>query len=165
MNNAANVVQLIAVLCWLYSSSWYWAQPYHTSKPTGQQWIEEVMCGHPEGIYNELRVHVHVFVMLLFELRGLGYSDSKFGSLEEQLAIFLYICHTLVSASNARMKPLRNSFVKWFSPFLVALSTIHMSPYLPLGTHQPPTSGTIRNSGPYNVVVEQRRGPQGIPPC
>jgi hypothetical protein len=32
--------------------------------------------------------------MLLIELRGLGYSDSKYVSLEEQLAIYLYICRT-----------------------------------------------------------------------
>ncbi|KAJ7319139.1 hypothetical protein DFH08DRAFT_632566, partial [Mycena albidolilacea] len=84
---AANIVRLIAVLCWLYGSNWYWAQPYHTSKLTGQQWVEELMRGHPERIHNELGVHLHV---LLIELRGLGYSDSKFVSLEEQLAIFLY---------------------------------------------------------------------------
>ncbi|KAJ7265972.1 hypothetical protein B0H12DRAFT_996882, partial [Mycena haematopus] len=67
-------------------------QPYHTSKLTGQQWVEELMRGHPERIYNELGVHLHVFIMLLIELRlgGLGYSDSKYVSLEEQLAIFLY---------------------------------------------------------------------------
>jgi hypothetical protein len=94
MDSAVNVVRLIAVLCWLYGSSWYWAQPYHTSKLTGQQWVEELMRGHPERIYNELGVHLHVFVMLLIELRGLGYSDSRYVSLEEQLAIFLYICRT-----------------------------------------------------------------------
>ncbi|KAJ7342947.1 hypothetical protein DFH08DRAFT_617242, partial [Mycena albidolilacea] len=66
------------------------AQPYHTSKLTGQQWVEELMHGHPERIHNELGVHLHVFVMLLIELQGLGYSNSKFVSLEEQLAIFLY---------------------------------------------------------------------------
>jgi hypothetical protein len=52
------------------------------------------MRRHPERIYNELGVHLHVFVMLLIELRGLGYSDSRYVSLEEQLAIFLYICRT-----------------------------------------------------------------------
>ncbi|KAJ7439149.1 hypothetical protein B0H11DRAFT_1984461, partial [Mycena galericulata] len=65
MNSAANVVRLVAVLCWLYGSSWYWAQPYHTSKLTGQEWVEELMRGHPERIYNELGVHLHVFIMLL----------------------------------------------------------------------------------------------------
>jgi hypothetical protein len=94
MNSAANVVRLITVFCWLYSNSWYWAQPYHTSKLTGQQWVEELMRGHPGRIYNELGVHLHVFVMLLIELQGLGYSDSKYVSLEEQLAIFLYTCRT-----------------------------------------------------------------------
>ncbi|KAJ7718146.1 hypothetical protein B0H16DRAFT_1337583 [Mycena metata] len=94
MNSSASVVRLVTVLCWLYGSSWYWAQPYHTLKLTGQQWDEELMHGHPKRIYNELGMQLHVFVTLLIELQGLGYSNLKYVSLEEQLAIFLYICRT-----------------------------------------------------------------------
>ncbi|KAJ7017509.1 hypothetical protein C8F04DRAFT_924486, partial [Mycena alexandri] len=71
--SSTSVVRLVAVLCWLYGSNWYWLQSYHTLKLTGQQWVEELICGHPKQIYDELGVHLHIFVMLLLELRGLGY--------------------------------------------------------------------------------------------
>jgi hypothetical protein len=39
-------------------------------------------------------VHVHVFEGLIIELRAFGHTDSRYVSLEEQLAIFLYSCVT-----------------------------------------------------------------------
>lgn len=65
-------------------------EPYHTSILTGQGWVMELMAGHPERIRTELGLHRHAFLELIDELRGLGYDKSKFVSLEEQLAIFLY---------------------------------------------------------------------------
>ena len=57
---------------------------------TGQMWVLELLAGHPECVHAELGVHTHVFYALIDELCELGYSDSKFVTLEEQLAIFLY---------------------------------------------------------------------------
>ena len=68
----------------------YLKQPWHTSILTGQMWVLELLGGHPERIRTELGVHTHVFYALIDELRSLGYGDSKFVTLEEQLAIFLY---------------------------------------------------------------------------
>jgi hypothetical protein len=42
----------------------------------------------------ELGIHRHVFAELIAELREMGHSNSKYVSLEEQLAIFLYACVT-----------------------------------------------------------------------
>ncbi|KAJ8579202.1 hypothetical protein M405DRAFT_754802 [Rhizopogon salebrosus TDB-379] len=42
-------------------------------------------------------MHASVFVELISELRTIGHSDSKFVSLEEQLAIFLYTSVTGLS--------------------------------------------------------------------
>ena len=65
---------------------------------TGEEWVWELICGHPNWIYTELGVHLYVFVMLVIELRGMGYGDSRNGiTLEEQLAIFLYMCVTGLS--------------------------------------------------------------------
>ena len=36
----------------LYSSQWYWKQPYHTSALTGAAWVNELVYGHPERIRN-----------------------------------------------------------------------------------------------------------------
>ena len=57
---------------------------------TGKMWVLELLGGHPECICTELGVHTHVFYALIDELHSLGYTDSKFVTLEEQLAIFLY---------------------------------------------------------------------------
>jgi hypothetical protein len=69
-------------------------QPYHTSILTGEGWVLELLTGHPERIRCELGVHRHVFLELIFELRRLGHTNSRFVSLEEQLAIFLHTCVT-----------------------------------------------------------------------
>ena len=71
----------------------YLKQPWHTSMLTGQMWVLELLGGHTEHICTELGVHTHVFYALIDELCSLGYADSKFVTLEEQLAIFLYCCH------------------------------------------------------------------------
>ncbi len=89
-----NVVALAAAL---YTSSWYWKQDYHTSALTGQQWVNELIHGHPDRIYSELGMRVHVFLALVANLRMYGMNDSKGILLEEQAAIFLYACVTGLS--------------------------------------------------------------------
>jgi hypothetical protein len=69
-------------------------QPYHTSILSGRGWVEELLNGHPRRIRTELGVHKHVFRELIFTLHHMGHGDSKYVTLEEQLAIFLYTCVT-----------------------------------------------------------------------
>jgi hypothetical protein len=69
-------------------------KPYYTSALTGEDWVMELLSGHPERIHHELGVRLHVFNALVSELRDLGHDNSRFMSLEEQLAIFLYSCVT-----------------------------------------------------------------------
>ncbi|EJD49865.1 hypothetical protein AURDEDRAFT_26797, partial [Auricularia subglabra TFB-10046 SS5] len=88
---AAQAVLMFQTAITLYASPSYWAQPYHTSKLSGQAWVDELINGHPDRIYTELGVRLHIFLRLLVELRVLGYDHSKHVRLEEQLAIFLYI--------------------------------------------------------------------------
>jgi hypothetical protein len=72
----------------------YTREAYHTSVLTGEGWVMELLSGHPERIRTELGVHLHVFSALIADLRAAGYQNSKYVSLEEQLAIFLYACVT-----------------------------------------------------------------------
>lgn len=72
-------------------------EPYHTSALSGEAWVIELLTGHPERIRCELGMHAHAFAELISELRTLGYTNSKFVSLEEQLAIFLYTSVTGLS--------------------------------------------------------------------
>ena len=62
---------------------------YHTSILTGAGWVMELLAGHPMRIHTELGVTCETFIALVEEPCGRGHSDSKFVSLEEQLAIFL----------------------------------------------------------------------------
>jgi hypothetical protein len=69
-------------------------EPYHTSVLTGEGWVMELLEGHPKRIQSELGVSRDVFLELIGELRGMGHGDSRYVSLEEQLAIFLYMSVT-----------------------------------------------------------------------
>lgn len=68
--------------------------PYHTSKLTGLQWLEELIHGHPERIRDSLGVHREVFLYLVDQLRSLGQKDGRDVTVDEQLAIFLYTAVT-----------------------------------------------------------------------
>ena len=65
-------------------------EPYHTSILTGQGWVNELLDGHSNRIRTELGMKRDVFLALILKLREMGYADSKYILLEEQLAIFLY---------------------------------------------------------------------------
>jgi hypothetical protein len=69
-------------------------EPYHTSVLTGEGWVMELLEGHPKRIQTEFGVSRDVFVELIRELRELGHENSRYVSLEEQLAIFLYMSVT-----------------------------------------------------------------------
>jgi hypothetical protein len=74
--------------------SLYVREPYHTSALSGEAWVLELLCGHPNRICMELGISVEVFSNHVQELRDIGYQNSRNVSLEEQLAIFLYMCVT-----------------------------------------------------------------------
>ena len=69
-------------------------QPYHTSALTGAQWVMELLTGHPRRIRTELGVTHHVFNELLLQMEDMGMGASRHVTLEEQLAIFLYMAVT-----------------------------------------------------------------------
>ena len=50
----------------------------------------ELLTGHPHWIHTELGVSHEVFIALIDELCHMGHTDSRFVSLEEKVAIFLY---------------------------------------------------------------------------
>lgn len=69
-------------------------EPYHTSALTGAAWVMELLLGHRKRIRTELGVSHEVFSKLIEELQGMGYMETRYVTLEEQLAIFLYMCVT-----------------------------------------------------------------------
>jgi hypothetical protein len=79
------IPKVIQVICALYVK-----QPYHTSILSGEGWVQELLNGHPKRIQCELGVTKDVFTQLVHELQTMGHTKSRYVSLEEQLAIFLY---------------------------------------------------------------------------
>ncbi|KAF8120808.1 hypothetical protein EV363DRAFT_1188041 [Boletus edulis] len=65
----------------------------HASTPKGQGWVQTLLTSHPDRIRRELSVRKQVFEQLVWELSR-GHTHSEGITLEEQLAIFLYICTT-----------------------------------------------------------------------
>lgn len=70
--------------------------PYHTSVFSGHQWVLELISdsSHPKRILAELGLSKVQFLLLVNELRSMGLEDTRNVTLEEQVAIFLYICIT-----------------------------------------------------------------------
>jgi hypothetical protein len=91
-------INIVGAASNLYSTPWYWKQPYHTLKLTGAEWVKELIHGHYDRIWTELGVRVHVFLALEHELQVVsGMDDLRYVELWEQLAIFLYMCVTGLS--------------------------------------------------------------------
>jgi len=97
----ARIIRYISVLVGIILTassslieSTFTREPYHTSTLTGEDWVMELLAGHPERIRCELGVHLTAFDALIFELREMGHGNSRHVSLEEQLAIYLYACVT-----------------------------------------------------------------------
>lgn len=66
----------------------------HTSKLSGEQWIQELLRGHGDRIHNELGMHKAVFIQLLAVLkRDAGVRSTRYDSAEEQLGTFLHYVH------------------------------------------------------------------------
>jgi hypothetical protein len=97
----AYFIHTVTVVLILYSSPNYYKQPYHNSAMTGEMWVQELVYGHPECIRTELGLHLHVFLALEYELRVIcALADSRYVSLREKLAIFLYMCVTGLSVGH-----------------------------------------------------------------
>ena len=60
-------------------------------------WVDELLDGHPDRIRCKLGLQKGAFHELLHALCCFGVADSKYVSLEEQLAIFLYMSVTGLS--------------------------------------------------------------------
>ena len=93
------IPKVIQVICALYVK-----QPYHTSILSGEGWVQELLNGHPKRIQCGLGVTKEVFHQLIYELQTMGHTRSKYVSLEEQLAIFLYTSVTGLTVRHAGEK-------------------------------------------------------------
>jgi hypothetical protein len=73
------------------------AMAKNTSLLRGQDWVHELLAGHPTRFYNAFGMRKLVFQQLLGAMHLAGLSPSKYLSMEEQLAILLHACRTASS--------------------------------------------------------------------
>jgi hypothetical protein len=75
-------------------SSRYNKRAQHTSRLSGEQWVQELLHGHEIRIHNELGLREGIFRHLLAVLiRDGGVQHTRYVSAEEQLATFLHYAH------------------------------------------------------------------------
>jgi len=95
----AYIFQAAGLATQIYASPNYFRQEYHTSSLTGAEWVDELLFGHYNRIWTELGLRAHVFLALVEELQVIGgIRPSQNGvGVNEQVAIFLYMCVTGLS--------------------------------------------------------------------
>jgi hypothetical protein len=65
--------------------------PRHTSILTGQDWLDELINGHPDRCLDQLGMYPAAFLLLCWELTiNGGLTDSRYIAAQEQAAIFVY---------------------------------------------------------------------------
>ena len=95
---AAYLINVVGVATQLYASPLYWKQSYHTSKLSGAEWVKKLINRHHDQIWTELGMWVHIFLAFVHEPCVVcGLEDSQYIGLDEQAAIFLYMCITRLS--------------------------------------------------------------------
>ena len=76
--------------------------PYHTSALSRSDWVEELLSGHPQCIWNKLGINRGTFILLCKFIQLLGIDLSRHVSIDEQLAIFLYTVVTGMGCIHVR---------------------------------------------------------------
>ena len=67
--------------------------PMYDLKLSGEDWVQELLNGHPGWFHDNLGMSKHVFQKLVHKLQMYaGLDDSKHIMKEEQAAIFLCLC-------------------------------------------------------------------------
>ena len=84
---------------------YYDKEPYHTSILRGQDWVQELLNGHPKWIHTELGVHKHIFIALIAELRAIGYvCGLQIHNIRRTISHFsIWLRYWVVSPSSQRV--------------------------------------------------------------
>lgn len=116
-------LHFIGIAATLYQQANYWQQPYHTSALSGEAWVNELIHGHPDHIFNELGMRLHVFMSFCAHLQLIcGFTTSRNGvKVEEQAAIFLYACVTGLSVRHLGERFQRSN--ETISKYVLSLSS------------------------------------------
>ena len=105
----------------------------HTSRLSGEQWIQELLSGHEDRIFNEFGMRKSVFLKFLAVLQTrAGVRNSRYVSAQEQLATFLHYAHRGLSnrALQERFQRSGDTISKYVSlTFYVIIANAQLDPY------------------------------------
>jgi hypothetical protein len=89
------ILFVVAYVCLVSGyASRFEKEAQHTSRLSGELWVQELLKGHEDRIYNELGMHKNVFLRLLAVLRrDAGLHGTRRVSAEKQLSTFLHYVH------------------------------------------------------------------------
>jgi hypothetical protein len=91
MGIAGFIFLYAAIECMGIYASHFNKMRLHTSRLTGDQWVQELIDGYEERFYNKMGMHENVFTQLLdLLMREAGLCDTQYVTAREQLAIFLH---------------------------------------------------------------------------
>ena len=119
-----NIFKLIQVLLASLLDLWVSLHPprhdpikYHTSILSGHAWLMELITRHPDHIKCELGLRKETFLSLVAEFCSLGHWDARDITLDEQIAIFLYMSVTgLTTRHVGECFQHANSTISWYVP-------------------------------------------------
>ena len=119
---------LLFPLCYRLSKLFILNSP---TTPLGEGWVQELLNGHPKCIQCELGVTTDVFQQLIAELHAMSHGQSRYVSLEEQLAIFLYMCVTGLTIWHAgeRFQHSNATISKWVLEFQLVFVGLFLKLY------------------------------------
>jgi hypothetical protein len=60
----------------VYVAPQFLKEDLHTSVLSGQDWLNELLVGHPNHIYIAMGMHCYVFLALVLQIRLLGYMEA-----------------------------------------------------------------------------------------
>lgn len=124
-------------------------EPYHTSILSGQGWADELIEGHPDRTRCELGVWKEGFLQLINTHCAMGFNNSKYVQLEEQLVIFHYMSVTGLTIwhTGERFQRSNETILKYFRHMLsIFSSSPFYTTYVTLPNADTPPSNKIRDN-------------------
>ncbi|EJD08402.1 uncharacterized protein FOMMEDRAFT_52738, partial [Fomitiporia mediterranea MF3/22] len=89
---AAAIIPLTGLAIIKYANTHLIKSPMYTGKQTGEEWVQEILHGHPVRFFDSMGMSQLVFTKLKQELQMYSsFGSTKNMSMDEQLAIFIYI--------------------------------------------------------------------------
>lgn len=132
--------------------------PCHTSILSGAEYVQELLNGHPDRIYNSFRMDKHVFQRLCCTLQSLNLlHDDRHVGVQEAVAIFLYIVsHSeRMRIAAERFQRSKDTIHRQFKRVLTALCKL--SPHIIRPPSQGEIPSEILNNPKYYPYFEVRK--------